>query len=128
MRLPRDPRFWLACFLGWMATLWLLSATSGVGPDTPPFPHFDKVAHFGYFYGGSGLLCAFLYRLNPTSPNWRVLIGGVILAIAVTGGLDEYHQSFTPGRTGNDVFDWLADVLGGTAGALTFKRIHHLLK
>ena len=79
-------------------------------------------------FGGSGLLCAYLFRRNPERPNWKAIIGGVIIAIALTGCLDEYHQSFTPGRSGNDPYDWLADVLGATAGALTFKRIHHRLK
>ena len=127
-RLLRNPRFWLACFLLWFAVLWLLSSFSLVGKIAPPIPNFDKLEHFGYFFGGSGLLCAYLFRRNPERPNWKAIIGGVIIAIALTGCLDEYHQSFTPGRSGNDPYDWLADVLGATAGAFTFKRIHHRLK
>ena len=126
--LLRNPRFWLACFLLWFAVLWLMSSFSLVGKVAPPIPNFDKVEHFGYFFGGSGLLCAYLFRRKPEHPNWKAIIGTVIVAIALTGGLDEYHQSFTPGRSGNDPYDWLADVLGATAGALTFKRIHRRLK
>jgi VanZ family protein len=33
------------------------------------------------------------------------------------GGLDEWHQTFTPGRSGGDVWDWLADMTGGFIGA-----------
>ena len=127
-RLLRSPQFWLTCFLLWFAVLWLMSSFSLVGKVAPPIPNFDKIEHFGYFFGGSGLLCAYLFRRNPENPNWKLIIGSVIVAVALTGGLDEYHQSFTPGRSGNDPYDWLADVLGATAGAFTFKRIHHRLK
>ena len=41
----------------------------------------------------------------------------VIVVGFVIGRLDEYHQSFTPGRTGNDNGDWLADILGSIGGA-----------
>ena len=124
----RSPGFWLAGFLVWFSVLWLLSGSNPTGDQPPPFPHFDKVAHFGYFFGGSGLLCAYLYRRAPDRPNWWVLIPTAVIVIGLIGALDEWHQSFTPGRHGNDPSDLLADVLGAAAGALTFKRFHHRLK
>ena len=127
-RLFRNPRFWLACFLLWFGVLWLLSSFSLAGEIAPPIPNFDKLEHFGYYFGGSGLLSAYLFRRDPDRPNWPSLLSIAIVAIALTGCLDEYHQSFTPGRSGNDPYDLLADVLGATAGAFTFKRIHHRLK
>lgn len=127
-RLPRNPKFWLAGFLIWFAILWGLSSFKLPGDFIPPVNHFDKIEHFGYFFGGGGLLCAWLYRRNPEQPDWRKLIVTAVVLIALIGALDEYHQSFTPGRSGNDPFDWLADVLGATAGAFTFKRMHHLVK
>lgn len=127
-RLPRNPKFWLGAFLLWFAVLWALSSFAIGGKYAPPIDHFDKVEHFGYFFGGSGLLCAWLFRLNPERPNWKAIIAGAVIAIALVGWLDEYHQTFTPGRSGNDPYDWLADVLGATAGAATFKRLHHRLK
>jgi VanZ family protein len=128
-RLPRSPRFWLAGFAFWLVALYLLSSFSLVSDYSPSINHFDKIAHFGYFFGGSGLLCAYLFRRRPSAPvRWRSLIMTALIVIAILGILDEYHQSFTPGRSGNDPFDWLADVLGGTCGAFVFKRFHHLLK
>ena len=127
-RLFRNPGFWLACFLAWFAALWVLSSSSNVGQVTPPIPHFDKVAHFGFFFVGSGLLCACLFRCRPEKTNWKTIIGCVIVATALTGCLDEYHQSFTPGRSGNDPYDWLADVLGAATGVFTFKKLHRWLK
>ena len=127
-RLIRSPKFWLACFLLWFGVLWLLSSFSFVGKIAPPIPNFDKLEHFGYFFGGGGLLSAYLFWRKPDRPNWKAIIGGVIFATALTGCLDEYHQTFTPGRSGNDPYDLLADVLGAAAGAFTFKKIHHRLK
>ena len=128
LRIPRNPKWWLGAFLIWFGVLWVLSSLSFGSDFTPPVDHFDKVEHFGYFFGGSGLLCAYLFRRNPEHPNWRAIIGGAILVIALVGCIDEFHQSFTPGRSGNDPYDWLADVLGATAGAFTFQKIHHWLR
>lgn len=127
-KLLLSSRFWLGCFVLWLVVLFLLSASSHVAELTPAIANFDKVEHFGYFFGGSGLLCAFLYRRKPDAPNWIFIIGCVIAAIAVTGCLDEYHQTFTPGRSGNDPFDWMADVAGAIVGAFVFKRFHHLIR
>jgi VanZ family protein len=33
-------------------------------------------------------------------------------------------QTFTPGRTGGDLYDWIADFLGGIAGALLTLPTH----
>ena len=127
-RLPRNPKFWLGAFLLWFAVLWTLSSFSGQQQFAPPIDHFDKLAHFGYFFGGSGLLSAYLFRLRPERPNWKVILSAAIIVIALVGWLDEWHQSFTPGRRGNDPYDWLADVLGAAAGAFAFKRLHRRLK
>ena len=127
-RLPRSPNFWLAGFLFWFGALWILS--SGTHPDmpAPPIANFDKFAHFGYYFGGAGLFSAWLFRRNPEKPNWRAIIGLTIIAISLTGWLDEFHQGFVPGRMGNDPADWTADFLGGITGVLVFKRFHHRLK
>jgi VanZ family protein len=126
--IPRHPRFWLAAFLLWFASLWLLSSFSSTGDYTPPIAHFDKVAHFGFFFGGSGLFCAWLYRRRPTEPNWKWIFAAAVVAIGVIGCLDEFHQSFTPGRSGNDPFDVAADVVGAASGALMFRLLHRWLK
>ncbi|MGL5019088.1 MAG: VanZ family protein [Luteolibacter sp.] len=126
--LPRHPGFWLASFILWCGVLWGFSSFTLPGDGPPPFQNSDKLAHFGYFFGGSGLLSAWLFRRNPENPNWWKIIATAVLIIAIIGALDEFHQSFTPGRSGNDPQDWAADLLGGIAGAFTFKRLHHLLK
>lgn len=70
----------------------------------------DKLAHFAVF----GMLATSIIRLKPfTNNGWR---GGLVvwILVAVYGGLDEYRQSFTPGRS-VEFDDWLADILGAAA-------------
>lgn len=130
MRLPRllrAPRFWLAGFLLWLALLWVFSSLSlpSSAAYLPSFKHFDKLEHFAYFFGSGFLLTGYLFRSKPEEPDWRAILIRVVLVISLIGWLDEWHQTFTPGRCGNDPYDWLADVLGASAGAFAFKRIHH---
>lgn len=125
---PRNPWFWFACFAGWFGILWLLSSRSGDAGGLPPIPGIDKVAHFGYFLGGGGLLAAFFFRLRPHRPHWPLIVAMVFVVLALVGWLDEHHQSHVPGRNGNDPGDWLADVSGAVCGALIFRRLHHILR
>ena len=48
----------------------------------------------------------------------KVTFGLSVAVISVFGMLDEYHQLFTPGRSGGDVGDWTADTFGAFCGAL----------
>jgi len=100
-------------FLGWFLLLWYLSGNPFPeipGPDL--FPHADKVMHTGYFFGGGLFLYSALY-FSASHPSKRFLAILTIVGIAFVGWLDEYHQSFVPGRSGNDWGDFLADFLGG---------------
>ncbi|GAA5122377.1 VanZ family protein [Luteolibacter yonseiensis] len=126
--LPRQPKFWLAAFLLWFVVLWVLSSLTLSTTYQPPVNNFDKFEHFGYFFGGGGLFSAWLFRRNPGNPDWTKIILTTVGVIALVGVIDEFHQTFTPGRSGNDPFDWLADVSGAAAGALVFRLVHRCLK
>lgn len=130
MKLPDwclSARLWLAAYGVWFLTLWLLSAGNPTPPGGFEIPHLDKICHFGYFFGGGGLLAAALYCRAPDAPAWPAILLSVAIAAAVVGWFDEWHQSFTPGRSANDLGDWLADVLGGIAGGLVFRLCHRVL-
>lgn len=127
-RVTRHPNFWLVALFVWFGVLWILSSGTHPGIPMPPIDFFDKIEHFGYFFGGAGLLSAYLFRKNPASPRWRIIIPSVIVVMALVGWMDEYHQSFVPGRSGNDPFDWLADVIGASVGACVFKVAHRRLQ
>ena len=123
--------FWLVAFLGWTITLWILSDGPLPAPSQPRLPGVDKILHFGYFLGGAGLLSAALYlqsRNRRTEISWGRLLMTVVILLAAIGALDEWHQSWIPGRSGNDLGDWLADVTGALAGSLLFRRLHPLLQ
>jgi len=106
----------------WLGGLWLLSSLPGDEVQLPSFNNADKVAHFGYFLGG-GFLLAWLLRRLVKWPNWQVAVA-VFLLLAIVGAVDELHQTWTPGRSGGDRGDWLADVSGGLAGAWIFLTIY----
>ncbi|MEO5713525.1 MAG: VanZ family protein [Luteolibacter sp.] len=128
LRVPRRPVFWLCASIVWFCVLFYLSSETHPGAIFPPIPNIDKFEHFGYFFGGAGLFSAYLFWRNPPGARWRIIIPVVILTMAAVGRLDEYHQGFVPGRSGNDNSDWLADILGAAAGTLVFKMIHRRLK
>ena len=120
--LPKRPVIWFSVLVVWYGTLWALSSIEG---DSAPqrIPHLDKFQHFAYFLGGGMIVAGWLWRLRPASPDWKKTIAWTILILAVLGAIDEWHQCYTPGRSGADPWDWLADVLGGCAGAFVFKKI-----
>jgi len=86
----------------------VISVASGRGEIAAPswdFIRVDKAAHFAVF----GLLATLVLRMRG---GWRFAVVAAFL-VSVYGGLDEWHQSFTPGRN-VEFADWLAD----TAGAI----------
>ena len=88
------------------------------------FTH-DKLIHF-MIYLVFGLLVyrAFEPRVKSPSINWKRLLLAVA-AVIIYGVLDEYHQSFVPGRT-VDVVDASVDAVGAITSAaiiyLNWKR------
>lgn len=123
--LRRNPRFWAICFIFWFIVLNLLSHGDKFHPPGNfafDIPHFDKVVHFGYFFGGGGLLSAAFYFKKK--PSWARLILITTVTLSIIGIWDEFHQSFFENRTGNDPGDWLADTLGAFSGALVFRKLH----
>lgn len=84
--------------------------------------HVDKMYHFGYFFGGSGLCSAALYTLTRGKIAPHHMLTWVVLTLTATGCLDEWHQSWVEGRSGNDSMDLTADILGSVAGFHVFRR------
>lgn len=126
--LLRAPRFWFGSFILWAATLYTLSSFSKTLPDgTPEIPHLDKILHFGFFLGGGLILGTWVLLRKSFQAQGFLRITFPFALLAIVGALDEYHQTFTPGRSGNDPFDWLADVSGAAAGLFIANLIHPLL-
>lgn len=104
-------------FAAWCAAIFYLSSLPSDELPTPLFgiPGFDKVAHVGAFAVGAALLAAAL-RFSTAWGKWRIAVVAV-LGLALFGATDEWHQLYTPNRSGADPYDWLADVIGA-AGAM----------
>ena len=131
MRLPAPcyrSTIWFASFAIWFVVLWVLSSGPLLAPPVPEIPHIDKVLHFGYYFGGAGLLSAalFLFRQSPRL-GWDVIHLTVIVLVTTTGIIDEWHQSWYEFRSGNDAGDLAADFLGAVTGTLVFRRFRRVL-
>lgn len=120
--LRSKPLSWTAV-AAWVAAIFCLSALSGSEVEKiNVFKLWDKAAHFLAFAAG-GLLMAHALRLS-TAWSWPKLILAAALAISLYGGADEWHQLYTPKRSGADLGDWVADTLGALSGALALSFFH----
>lgn len=100
-----------------VVTVFAVSGQSEVA--TPPSFgwRLDLLAHFAVF----GALATSILRIPAV---WRMGGRGVLLAIVLTsvyGGLDEWRQSFTPGRF-MQFDDWVADTLGAILAACLYAK------
>ncbi len=94
----------------WAAVLFLLSELPGTGVSLPA--DTDKLVHGG------------LYLILGLSLAWgKARTGSGVLVVVLMGvgygALDEWHQSFVPGRDVS-VGDWAADSIGAMLGLLLF--------
>ena len=123
-RICHPSPLWLLLWLTWAITLWILSGgPPPVENDDISIPHIDKVLHFGYFFGGSGLLCEGLYlKKKPLSHPYLI----VFALQALIGATDEIHQSFNPERSGLSWSDFAANLLGTAFGIFVFSRLKRL--
>lgn len=104
----------LLCWAG--VILWLSSLTPEQLPSAA-FMTWDKLNHFAAFTVG-GWLAATALQAGRPGGSLRLRFFAAILIVAVFGALDETRQLFTPGRSGADLYDWIADFLGASAGAI----------
>ena len=123
----RTVRFWIGIYAAWFIVLCILSSMSHPGPHIDLIG-FDKVEHCSYFFaGGLALGLALTWNRPATAKiGWTMLV--VLISGAAVGWFDEWHQSFTPGRSGLDVYDWIADCLGSALAALSLPRVRHWLR
>ncbi len=98
-----------------MATIAVASSRPVVGG--PEIPHFDKVVHF-FVYGFLGTLFA---RVRAVRSAPGLGIGWAVVLASAYGIVDEFHQSFTPGRY-VEFADWVADTLGAALAVTLYAR------
>ena len=81
-------------------------------------PHFDRFLHI-IEYAIFGILAARAFKNSQPETvhkNFKIL---AILTAVVYGASDEFHQLFVSSRDCS-VFDLIADLAGGTIGALIY--------
>ena len=98
-----------------MLAIWYLSSQTSV-----PLPKnifgVDKIAHCIAYGALSFAVSLWFTREQWRAHPWRTLL--LVIAIASFYGLvDEFHQSFVPGRD-MSAWDWTADVAGAGVVAL----------
>lgn len=123
--LNRPPVWWLAVF-GWAAFLFAYCTFISSPSNGPEIPHIDKLFHFTYYAPGAAC-AAIALALDRNAFTTRVTVTTILL-FTLLGTLDEFYQSFYPHRSGNDLGDLTADVLGAITGTLVAKKIFPSLK
>jgi VanZ family protein len=104
-RLPIAAR--LAAVAMWGGLIWVASSREGGGvPVSPMRSWLNNGAHVGIYF----VLGALVWLAVPLDARRRSFVA--VAVCATYGFVDEWHQSFVPGRTAS-VFDWVSDVCGG---------------
>jgi len=117
---------WLA-LLAWAATILFISSLTPESLPRAAFVTWDKLNHLAAFAAGGWLAASALRSTWPERPVRGLLVSAVLL-VALFGAFDEALQTFTPGRSGGDIFDWIADLLGAMLGTLLNLLTHARLQ
>jgi VanZ family protein len=106
----------------WGPSLLIMSlifiASNTPGPDLPSFGYFDfDLKKGGHMLGYALLAITYIRALA----NSRRITRGIVVAAILLSGLyaitDEFHQSFTPGRSPSPI-DVMIDTIGASLGSL----------
>ncbi|MEX1010297.1 MAG: VanZ family protein [Chthoniobacterales bacterium] len=128
-RMPRPvlaSLLWLALLVWTGGIVWLSSLT----PDQLPsaaFLTWDKFNHFAAFAVGGWLAASALRTSRPDARAFSSITAAIVL-VAAFGGFDELRQLLTPGRSGADLYDWIADFLGAITGSIMTLITHARLE
>ncbi len=109
---------WLWVSFAWMALLTILSAIPGKAMPHWDVLSYDKVVHVCFYAPLGWSIISSLVR----KVDFR--FGVMMMVVMLFGGIDEIHQHFVPGRT-MDVWDWVADSIGGIIGGTFFLLWEH---
>jgi VanZ family protein len=83
----------------------------------PEVGGIDKVGHF-VVYAWLGVLLARI----PAIAQWRPLgVWSAVMIASLYGITDEFHQSFTPGRS-VEFADWITDTIGAFTAVAVYSR------
>lgn len=104
----------------WALLIFVLSSVPGDRVPMVEVPFFDKAVHFFEYFLLGILTVRAIRRLWPGLAVLKISILAVGFA-TLYGFLDEWHQSFVPGRTA-EWSDIVCDAVGALFGAWLFIR------
>lgn len=116
MKIPHN-KFTLLALIWFAAALYALLRESA-GGSPPPFPHFDKLAHFLIFFAQIWLLAKVFMQEKRPIPYRGLLLFGLLFA----AGSETAQALFTQTREGSWL-DGLADMLGTGAALWLAQRV-----
>lgn len=105
--------------IAYAALIYFLSSLSHFGDEIQIFSCFDKIAHLMEYLLFGFLICRWFSSLGPGRKKSAALIMTMVLG-TFYGLLDEWHQSFVPGRDAS-LGDAFFDAAGVTAGAFLYR-------
>jgi VanZ family protein len=106
--------------IAWALLIFYFCTLSPGKIPTFKIPHADKAVHFGFFFVQS-VLFSLTFNLQARKSYLRTILWASLLAL-LYGGLIEILQSRFFHRTG-DVYDLVADILGGFLGAIIYPTL-----
>ena len=102
----------------WAALILVLTSIPSP-PEAPGgIPHLDKVVHFVMYAALGWLSARALHTRRPAT------LAVLLLSLLVFAAVDEWHQQFFARDPA--ILDWLADVIGASAGALAALRVRRV--
>lgn len=111
---------WLLLALAWFAAgLYALFFKPDNGTP-PPFAHFDKVAHFGLFFGQFWLLAKLFFSRNRPLSHKTLFVVALLWALSS----EVLQATLAVGRHG-DVWDGVADAAGAACALWLAVRLQH---
>ena len=119
IRCNRFIYYWLPAILC-AGFIFYLSSLSH--PNPPSFKNSDKVYHVITY---STLSFLFVRACQSQSALRTIILG--LAACFLYGVSDEIHQIFVPPRT-PDIFDVMADTVGGIVGAISFLTLKYVTR
>ena len=106
-------KFTAAALIWFVAAIYALLFREG-GNSAPPFPHFDKVGHFGLFFGQAWQFAKIFIQDNRNISYKGILFAALLFAIG-----SELAQAFLTTTRQGSIADGIAD-MAGTVAALWF--------
>ncbi len=123
MKVRKKTSILLTLSIAWAILIFVFCTMPSNSLPSLKIPHIDKVVHFGFFFIQSVLL-SLLFNFQTKKSYFQIILLSTLLAFAY-GGLIEILQSEIFNRTG-DLYDLIADILGGFTGAMAYPTILRL--